>query len=40
MQFKNIIKLEIQMDKSQHMNLLFDPGHDMEERIINEQFNN
>ena len=40
MQFKNIVKLEIEMDKSKYMNLLFDPGHDMEERIINEQFNN
>ena len=40
MEFKNIVKLEIEMDKSKYMNLLFDPGHDMEERIINEQFNN
>ena len=39
-EFKNIVKLEIKMDKSKYMNLLFDPGHDMEERIINEQFNN
>ena len=40
MEFKNIVKLEIEMDKGKYMNLLFDPGHDMEERIINEQFNN
>ena len=40
MEFKNIVKLEIEMDKSKYMNLLFDPGHDMEERIITEQFNN
>ena len=40
LEFKNIVKLEIKMDKSKYMNLLFDPGHDMEERIINEQFNN
>ncbi len=40
LEFKNIVKLEIKMDKSKCMNLLFDPGHDMEERIINEQFNN
>ena len=40
MEFKDIVKLEVEMDKSQYMNLLFDPGHDMEERIINEQFNN
>ena len=38
LEFKNIVKLEIKMDKSKCMNLLFDPGHDMEERIINEQF--
>ena len=36
----NIKKLEIQLDKKKFMNLLFDPGHDLEERIINEQFDN
>ena len=35
---KEIKKLEIELDKSQYMNLLFDKGHDLEERIINEQF--
>ena len=40
LEFKNIVKLEIKMDKSKCMNLLFDPGHDMEVRIINEKFNN
>tara|TARA_B100000029_G_C17525334_1_gene941458 strand:- start:814 stop:1578 length:765 start_codon:yes stop_codon:yes gene_type:complete len=40
MEFKNIEKLEVSLDKNCHMNLLFDPGHDLEERIINEQFNN
>ncbi len=40
MEFDNIVKLEIKLDKSKFMNLLFDPGHDMEERLINEQFGN
>ncbi len=40
MQFQNINKLEIELEKKLHVNLLFDPGHDLEERIINEQFNN
>ena len=40
MQFQNIVKLEIEMDKKLFVNLLFDPGHDLEERIINEQFSN
>ena len=35
---KEIKKLEVELDKSQYMNLLFDKGHDLEERIINEQF--
>jgi len=39
-EFQNIIKLEIKLDKSKFMNLLFDPGHDLEERIITEQFDN
>ena len=39
MQFPNIRKLEIQLEKKIHVNLLFDPGHNLEERIINEQFN-
>ena len=40
MEFKDITKLEIKLEKKQFMNVLFDPGHDMEERIITEQFNN
>ena len=40
MQFENIDKLEIELEKKLFVNLLFDPGHDLEERIINEQFNN
>ncbi len=40
MQFQNIHKLEIRLEKKLFVNLLFDPGHDLEERIINEQFDN
>ncbi len=40
MQFQNIKKLEIKLEKKLFVNLLFDPGHNLEERIINEQFNN
>lgn len=40
MEFDNLVKLEIKLDKTKFMNLLFDPGHDMEERIITEQFDN
>tara|TARA_E500000331_G_scaffold332077_1_gene354974 strand:+ start:735 stop:899 length:165 start_codon:yes stop_codon:yes gene_type:complete len=38
LELKNIKKIEVKLDKSQYMNLLFDKGHDLEERIINEQF--
>ena len=37
-ELNNIKKIEVKLDKSKHMNLLFDKGHDLEERIINEQF--
>ena len=40
MQFENIDRLEIELEKKLFVNLLFDPGHDLEERIINEQFSN
>ncbi len=40
MEFDDLVKLEIKLDKTKFMNLLFDPGHDMEERIITEQFDN
>ena len=40
MEFDNLVKLEIKLDKTKFMNLLFDPGNDMEERIITEQFDN
>lgn len=37
-ELKKIFKLEVELDTTQYMNLLFDPGHDLEDRIINEQF--
>jgi NAD+ kinase len=40
MQLTDIIKLEIRLEKKLFMNLLFDPGHNLEERIIAEQFDN
>ncbi len=40
MQITNIKKLEIKLEKKVFMNLLFDPGHNLEERIITEQFDN
>ena len=39
-EFKDITKLEIELENEKFMNVLFDHGHDMEERIITEQFNN
>ena len=37
-EIKNISKVEVELDKKKYMNLLFDPGHDLEDRILNEQF--
>jgi NAD+ kinase len=34
----NVHKVEVQRDTSVHYTLLFDPGHNLEERIITEQF--
>lgn len=35
---KNVSAVEIKEDREQHMCLLFDPGHSLEERILSEQF--
>ena len=35
---KTISRLEVELDKTKFMNLMFDPGHDLEDRILNEQF--
>ncbi len=37
-EFRNIKKLEIYEDKNQSVQLLFDPGHSLAERVLNEQF--
>lgn len=37
-EIKTISRLEVELDRTKFMNLMFDPGHDLEDRIINEQF--
>jgi NAD+ kinase len=37
-EFKDIRRVEIEEDQSISLRLLFDPGHALDERIINEQF--
>ena len=37
-EFENIIEVEVHEDKKQKVTLLFDPGHGLEERVLNEQF--
>ncbi len=37
-QFKHIIEVSVQEDRSNAVTLLFDPGHSLEERVLNEQF--
>lgn len=37
-QFKDIIEVSVQEDRSNAVTLLFDPGHSLEERVLNEQF--
>jgi NAD+ kinase len=35
---RDIAVVEIEEDRSRHLTLLFDPGHALDERILNEQF--
>ncbi len=35
---KDVISVEVREDKEQYVNLLFDRGHSLEERILSEQF--
>lgn len=35
---RNVVKVEVEVDKSQSFKILFDPNHSLEERIIREQF--
>ncbi len=37
-EFKNVVRVEICEDRSKKVTLLFDPGHGLEERVLNEQF--
>ncbi len=37
---RDVISVEIEEDRSTKMHLLFDPEHNLEDRIINEQFGN
>ena len=38
-EMKNIHKIDVELHKEIYAEILFDKGHDLEERIINEQFN-
>ncbi len=35
---RNVVKVEVKVDKKQSFKILFDPNHSLEERIIREQF--
>lgn len=37
-EFTNILEVTVQQDRSHSVTLLFDPGHGLEERVLNEQF--
>ena len=35
---RGVVRVEIEESKNYKVKLLYDPGHNLEERIINEQF--
>ncbi len=35
---RNVVEVEVSQDQSIDIELLFDPEHNLEERILNEQF--
>ena len=35
---RDVAEVEVSVDHDAEMKLLFDPGHNLEERILNEQF--
>ena len=37
-QFPNVVEVEVKEDRKNSVTLLFDPGHSLEERVLNEQF--
>ena len=38
LEVRDVLEVEVSVDHATQMKLLFDPGHDLEERILNEQF--
>lgn len=37
-EFKHVVEVEVREDRTHSVNLLFDPGHSLDERVLNEQF--
>lgn len=37
-EFKNVVEVTVREDRSHKVTMLFDPGHGLEERVLNEQF--
>jgi len=37
-EFKNVVEVTVREDRTHVVTLLFDPGHSLEERVLNEQF--
>lgn len=37
-EFKNVVEVTVQEDRSYGVTLLFDPGTSLEERVLSEQF--
>lgn len=37
-QFLNVVEISVKEDRTNAVTLLFDPGHSLEERVLNEQF--
>lgn len=37
-EFPNVVEVEVKEDRKNAVTLLFDPGHSLEERVLNEQF--
>jgi NAD+ kinase len=35
---RSVVSVDVRMDPSISMHMLFDPGHSLEERILREQF--
>jgi NAD+ kinase len=38
LEFENVIEVEVREDLTHTVSLLFDPGHSLDERVLNEQF--